>query len=191
MISTSLPSAAQLLAERLGGLGREEVVVARIVAEDRGRQLAVVRLRIRPGDDAVTRHHGGHGIGALGGQDQRQPPSHAKADDADLVAGAPPDQLVDRATHVLGRPLHPERHHGLARLVGLGHRDPVIEVGGQRHEPGGGEAIADVADMVDQAPPLLNHDDPGAGAGLRGGQIADRSGSVAWKFDHLTHANRR
>ena len=71
------------------------------------------------------------------------------------------DQLVDGAAHVPGRPVDLHRHHRLGRLVGLGHRHAVVEVRRQCDEPGGGEAVADVADVVDQSPPLLDHDDPG------------------------------
>ena len=76
------------------------------------------------------------------------------------VAGAASQQLVDGAAHVARRLLHLHRHHRLARLVGLTglHLLAVVEVGRQRDEAGRGEAVADVVDVVDEAPPLLDHD---------------------------------
>ena len=76
----------------------------------------------------------------------------------------PAGDLVDGAAHVLGGLLDVQRHHQLAGLVGLGGRLAVVQVGGEGDEALGGEAVAHVLDVVDQPPPLLDHDDAGAAA---------------------------
>ena len=67
--------------------------------------------------------------------------------------------VVHGAAHVLGRLFQVEAHQQLAGLVGLGvaHRLPVVEVGHQGHETLPGQAVGHVLDVVDQAPPLLDH----------------------------------
>ena len=132
------------------------------VGEHRGRQLRVVGLGVGPRDEPVERHARGDGVGSLGGEHERQAPAHAEPDHAHLVARRPPPDLVDGAGHVLGGPVELQRHHLLARLVGLGHLRPPVEVGGQRDEAGGREPVTDVLDVGHEAPPLLDHDDAGA-----------------------------
>ena len=51
----------------------------------------------------------------------------------------------------------------LAGLVGLGGGLAVVQVGRQRDEALGGEAVAHVLDVGHQPPPLLDHDHAGAG----------------------------
>ena len=71
-------------------------------------------------------------------------------------------RYVDRARHVLGRLLDVERHHQLAGFVGLVRDDPAVDVGRERDEALGREAVAHLLDLVVEAPPLLEHDHPGA-----------------------------
>ena len=70
-------------------------------------------------------------------------------------------QQVDRARQVLGGRRQVQRHHQLPGPVGLGRGLAVVQVGGERGEPGCGEAVGDVLDVRDETPPLLDHDHPG------------------------------
>jgi hypothetical protein len=112
----------------------------------------------------------------LRGENERQPAAHAEPDDADLVARAPAQHLVDGPAHVAPGLLHLHRHHRLARFVGLSgsHLLAVVQVRGQRDEAGCRESVADVLNVVDQAPPLLDDDHSSATPALGSGQIASR-----------------
>ena len=172
-------------------LGREVVVLLGRVTEDGRVQPRVIGLRVRPRDEPVRRNDGLDGVGALGAEHQGQPPAHAEPDDPHLVATGATLQFVDGPAEVLGRGFHPQRHHLLAGLVGLGqwHGRPVVEVGRQGGEPGLGEPVTGVLDLVDQAPPLLQHDDSRRGRRPIGGHgdIALDGAPIARKFDDFTH----
>ena len=64
----------------------------------------------------------------------------------------------------------------------------VEEVRRQGDEALGGEPVGDVADVVDQAPPLLHDDDAGAVRRSLGfGEVALAGVAVAGKAHHLAH----
>ena len=65
-----------------------------------------------------------------------------------------------------GGPVDGQVRHHLAGVVGVVGDLAAVQVRGQRDEALGGEAVADVDDVVVEAPPLLDDDDAGAGAGL-------------------------
>ena len=73
---------------------------------------------------------------------------------------------------VLGRAVHRQAHQQPLRLVGLAGGGAVVEVGRQGDEALGGEPVGDVADVVDQPPPLLDDDDARAATGRRHREIA-------------------
>ena len=94
----------------------------------------------------------------------------------------------DRTGHVLRRLVEVQRHHQLAGAVGFGGALAVVQVGRERREPRGGEAIDDVGDVRHQPPPLLDHDD--AGTAAVAGQVAVARVAVGRKSQHLTHARK-
>ena len=63
----------------------------------------------------------------------------------------------------------------------------VVEVRCECHEALGGEPVAHVLYVVDEAPPLLDHDDSWAGPARRRGEIALVGRTVARKLDHRSH----
>ena len=67
----------------------------------------------------------------------------------------------------------------------------VVQVGRQRHEPLGGEAVAHVLDVRHEPPPLLDHHQPGSGARCRHRQIPRAGATVGGELHHLSHDERR
>ena len=98
-----------------------------------------------------------------------------------------PEQVVDRAAHVLGSLTHVEGHHQLAGLVGLGRGLSVEQIGRQGDEPLGGEPVDDVLDVRHEAPPLLDHDQSRTATRFGHGAVAGTGVAVARKFDVFTH----
>ena len=102
---------------------------------------------------------------------------------------------VDRTAHVAPGPIGRHRLHQLAGLVHLGVLGElaVVEVGGERDEPLGGEPIGHLLDAGVEPPPLLDDDQSGAGPAVGQRQVPRRTGAVARKVDDLscevTHAS--
>ena len=142
----------------VGELGRRDAVEA-----DRGRDLGHV-------------HRGG----------DRQRAAHAEAHDAHArarrcqVPGSAPDVLVRRAREV-------EPRHQVVRLVGLLSDAALVQVGREGGVAGAREPVGHAADLVVQAPPLLDDDDGRpSGAGL--GQVAAGAATVRpLEFDASSH----
>ena len=101
-----------------------------------------------------------------------------------LVASCPLAQVIDGAAQVLARGREVHAHEQLSRLVGLGGLNPVVHVRCQRRETLRGEAVRDVLDVVDETPPLLDHDDTRPAAV---GEIPAACATVAPELDHLAH----
>jgi len=182
----------QLGHEPIGVPGGEVVVPGGHVDLHGGREVPVVRGGVGPRDEPVGRDHGGHGVGALGGQHQGQPAPHAEPDDTDMGPAGPAPELVDGPAELGGGTAHVDRHHLLGRLVGLGegHLSAVVEVGGEGGEPGVGEPVAGPGDLVDDPPPLLEDDDPGTRVPLRFGEVPAGRRAVAREFDGCAHGGR-
>ena len=182
-----LAQVLQLLLQGAHRVGVGEVVLLGVVALHGGGQVGVVGLGRRPRDHAVEGGDGLHRVGPLAGEHQGQAAAHAEPDDAHAAASGAVAHVVDGAAHVLGRLLQVERHHLLARLIGLGRGLAVVQIGGQGHEALAGQPVADLLDVVDQAPPLLDHDEAGAVAAGGRREVALSGGAVARKLDDLTH----
>jgi hypothetical protein len=117
--------------------------------------------------DPVAGDHRGDRVRSLGREHECEATAHAVAHDADLVDARSRPQLVDRPGELRGRGGELEGHHLLGGLVGLveRHLPPVVEVGGQSREPGGGESVARRFDLGHESPPLLDHDHAGSTGG--------------------------
>jgi len=98
---------------------------------------------------------------------------------------------VRRTSEARRRVAHLQRHHVLGGLVGLGqrHLGPRVEIRGEGREPGLREPVGRARDLVDEAPPFLDHEDTDGpfGATGREGQVPVRMAAVARKFDRFTH----
>ena len=75
-------------------------------------------------------------------------------------------------------PVDGQGHHHLARAVGVVRGLAAVQVGGEGDEALLRQAVADVGDVVGEAPPLLDDDDARAAAALGEGEVAVR-GAVA------------
>ena len=167
-----------------GVLGRVEVVALAVVALHRGGQTGV--RGGHGGADPVERDGGGDLGALLSGQHQHEAAAHAEADGAHGAAGhrVVGQQEVDGAAEVLRGLVDGQGHHHRAGLVGVVRGPAAVQVRRQGDEPGGGQAVGDVGDVVGQPPPLLDDQDAGAGAGGGHGQVAvrltagDREGRV-------------
>ena len=122
---------------------------------------------------------------AAAGIEQRGATAHAESDATDFAAhaGLGGEQLrgLIQIPHQLriGQRQHPAEHdaHG---ILGFGRAHPRVEVGSERDVAEAGEAPRHVADMLDHAPGLMNHDDAGIGAWFaRPHQVGVDSGAVA------------
>lgn len=191
MATSSLPPALKLTLKLMGDLRTRPAVVLGVVALDGAHDRCVVRLDPLPGDRSVVGHDGLDRVVAQGGKHESKPAAHAVADDPNPVAVTALLHRVDGPRHVLCSLVELQRHHLLASLVRLGDLHPVVEVGRKRDETLGGEPVADVLYVIDQPPPLLDHDDPGAGAALWNGEVALTGRAVARKLDHLAHGRER
>src|SRR5207248_8021200 len=78
---------------------------------------------------------------------------------------------------------HRQGHHLLFGLVGLGRRLAPVEIGGEGEESLRRQAVAHRADVLVQAPPLLQHDRGRAAARLGRRQVAGRGRAVARELD--------
>ena len=89
-----------------------------------------------------------------------------------LVAG----EIVDGAAHVAAGAVGRQALHQVRRLVHLVVRGQlaVIEIGRERHEPGGAEAIRHLLDSGIEAPPFLDHQHARTRTGRRLDEIAGR-----------------
>ena len=98
-------------------------------------------------------------------------------------------EVVDRRAHVAGRAVGRQLRHQLRGLVHLVVRGQltVVEVGHQRDETGRAEAVGHLLDPGVEAPPLLDHDEPGPGSRLRADQVAAGRTAVAREFDAFSH----
>src|SRR6266851_1413856 len=117
--------------------------------------------------------------------EQRGAPAHAKSDAADFTGdpglrGEQVRTLVEIAHQLrVGQRQHPAQHD-VHRVVGLRRADPRIKVRRKYDVAEVGEAPRHVADMLDHAPGLVNHDDAGIGAGLAWPhQVAVDRGAIA------------
>ena len=102
-----------------------------------------------------------HGIGSIAREYQGEPAAHAESDDSDPC---PVRRSTSSTAPLMSRAAWSICIAIIAFPASSGSRRtfvPVVEVRGQRDEPGGGEAVTHVLDVVDEAPPLLDHDDPG------------------------------
>src|SRR5918994_1861353 len=178
------PGLVQLLLQRLGVVDADEVVALPEVAQDGlAGELREVRLAVR--HHVVERDRGADLVVHRRGPD-REPAAQAEAHSPDL-AGAlrVGGEVVHRSAHLLLGLLHVQRHHLLLRLVRLFRGLAVEEVGRQGDEPLPREAVAHVADVIVDTPPLLQNDDPGALAlGLR--QVSRRRAAVGLEL-HYRH----
>ena len=118
-------------------------------------------------------------------------PPHAEPHDADALArdGGVRGEIVDRAAHVPARPVRREGLHQAPRLVrfGVPRQFAVIEIGRERHEPGGAESIRHLLDAGIEAPPFL--DDQDAWTGTRSGrnEIPGRDSTIAGELNDFSH----
>ena len=183
-----LAEAAQHRLELRRHLRGEAVVEGGVLADHLGLELRPVRLGRGPRDQPVVRRTRLDGIGAGGGEHQRQAAAHAVADDSHARVGRALDHHVDGAGHVAGRLVEVERHHQLAGAVGFGGGVAVVQVRCERREPGVAEAVGDVLDVRHQAPPLLDHDHARASAVA---EVAAAGAAVAREVDHLAHGRPR
>ena len=101
-------------------------------------------------------------------------------------------EIVDGAAHVAAGTI---RRHALHEVRGLVHlvvpgQFPVIEIGRQRDEAGGGEPIRHLLDAGIEPPPFL--DDQDAGARTRGGlrEIARRQIAIAAELNGFSHGRK-
>src|SRR5918994_1182595 len=158
-------------------VGKERVPGAFVEVEDRFRPGLVQLLLQRLGGADLVVHRRGP---------DREPAAQAEAHGPDL-AGAlrVGGEVVHRSAHLLLGLLHVQRHHLLLRLVRLFRGLAVEEVGRQGDEPLPREAVAHVADVIVDTPPLLQNYDPGALAlGLR--QVSRRRAAVGLEL-HYRH----
>ena len=171
-------------------LGREVVVGPGPRDRGRPRPAWSNRARVRPRDEPVRRNDGLDGVGALGSEHQGQPPTHAEPDDPHLrprpvrrcsSSTAPLRSLATASSPAPSSACRPRRARSVARWSrGRGRRGS---------EPGLGEPVDGVLDLVDQAPPLLQHDDSRRGRRPVGSRdIALDGAPIARKFDDFTHA---
>src|SRR5262245_47725330 len=63
----------------------------------------------------------------------------------------------------------------------------MIEIGREGDKPFRRKPIADVLDVIHQAPPLLNHHHSRTGSLLRNREITTGSAACKWKLGHLSH----
>ena len=113
--------------------------------------------------------------------------AHAEADRASPVALGlvKPEQVVDSPAQILFDLVDRERHHELAGIIGAGCRPTVIHVRSERDEPLLGEAIGHVRDVIDEPPPLLNHEDAGPAALPGRRQVPATGLLVRGELNHL------
>src|SRR5437764_5970264 len=125
--------------------------------------------------DLRTRRPGPHG----------QPAAQAEADrtDAPALEALERAQMFGRAAHLVLDLVHRHRHHQLLRLVRLLRRLAAVEVGRMREEALTGEAIADGADVLVDAPPLLQHDRRRPGLAARHRKISALRPRACLKLD--------
>src|SRR5437867_6515143 len=165
-----------------GVVGLHELVLLGEEAEYGPAELAVIGLHV--GMDAVEVDDRAdlriHGAG-----EERELAAHAEADGAHLLARGLRGQIIDGAPQVLLGLADVERHEELAGPVGLVGRLAVIHVGRQRGESLGGEAVADVLDVLHQPPPLLDHEHARALARRGSRQVARGLAAVRGKLRHL------
>ena len=100
----------------------------------------------------------------------------------DRVVG---DQEVDGTGEVTGGPIDRQVGHQLAGLVRVVRRRAAVQVGRERDEALSRQPVGDARDVVGQPPPLLDHDDAGAAAGLRHREVAVGVVAVAGELDVL------
>mmetsp|Transcript_21584 Transcript_21584/g.51159 ORF Transcript_21584/g.51159 Transcript_21584/m.51159 type:complete len:251 (-) Transcript_21584:430-1182(-) len=178
----------QLGLQAVDAADREELVLRGPVGLQRDADLAGVH-------ELQRRHavpdHGRVGLGHQHRRQQRQRAAHAVAGHADLAAAeAQALQVLHRAAHILrGRLAEVQARHQVVGLLGLDGALPAVEVRHQGREAGAGEALGHAADLVVQAPPLLDHDDrPHGLLGL--GEVAGQGGAVgAPEFEGLGHGH--
>jgi hypothetical protein len=96
-----------------------------------------------------------------------------------------PSLAVEEWPQIFLRLSDVEGHEQLARRVWLVRRLAVIQVGRQGGEPLGREAVADVLDVADQSPPLLDHEDAWPLAVLGSRKVSGCRASVGGKLHHL------
>jgi len=80
-----------------------------------------------------------------------------------------------------------ETGHQMVGFVGFGRQAALVEIGGQRVVAGAREAVGDTADLVVEAPPLLNHHDPRPALPRRRQIGLGLAPIGALKIDHRTH----
>ena len=109
-----------------------------------------------------------------------------------LVTAGCAEIIVHRAAHVSARPVRREGLHQVPRLVHFVVRGklPVIEVGSERHEARGAEAIGHLLDAGIEAPPFLDDQDSGAGTSRGRDEIPGRDGAITGEFNGFSHARK-
>src|ERR1051325_10505005 len=86
--------------------------------------------------------------------------AHAKANHADLLTGdcVITLEIVDRAADIFFRFVDAQRHHQLPCFIRRLRSLAVIQIRRERYESLARESLANVFDVIDESPPLLNHD---------------------------------
>src|SRR3954447_24894708 len=175
---------ADLLLQRLGVVDRDVVVVRAEVSEHGTVQLREIGLAV--GHDVVEgadRRDLGVDRGGPDGEAAAEAPAHGPDAALDAVVVR---QIGHGAAHVLLGLVHGHGHHLLLRLVRLLGGLAAVEVGREREEALLGEAVADLADVVVEPPPLLEDDHTGASAGVGLRQIAVGRPAIRLEL-HLGH----
>ena len=132
---------------------------------------------VGPGDQPVERDTSGHGVGASGGENEGEAPTHTEPDHTHM---APEDLRGNSST----APLMSLVASGIRRaIISLPASSGSVvffpgKVRGKGHEALGGEAVADIGDVRDEPPPLLDHDDAGPSTPFRECEVAARRAAV-------------
>src|SRR6266851_5638031 len=87
----------------------------------------------------------------------RQRSAHAEPHHRDLAA-LPPKVLGGTSEVLVRRRREVETGHQMVGLVGLGRQAAFVKIGGQRIVAGASEPVGHPANLVVEAPPLLDHD---------------------------------
>src|SRR6266851_3582626 len=99
----------------------------------------------------------GVGLRDMHRRGDRQRSAHAEPHHRDLAA-LPPKVLGGTSEVLVRRRREVETGHQMVGLVGLGRQAAFVKIGGQRIVAGASEPVGHPANLVVEAPPLLDHD---------------------------------
>ena len=152
------------------GFGRDEFVVLREDRQHRG--LAVREVQRHVGMDTVEVRHGAD-PSVPGARGEGELTAHAESGDTDLgpLDRVGVEELEGRGVEVAEGPRDLEIQHQATGRVGFGPGLPAVEIGRQGDEALAGQPVADISDVIDQPPPLLDHQDAGTPPGRRYGEV--------------------